>query len=71
MNTLQGAAAASGGAVAQGAAIAPAGGEAAAPAQQANQVQGLQRSALLNEPVSFSSSSLSRSISTTKTIRCG
>lgn len=55
MNTLQGAAAASGGAVAQGAAIAPAAGEAAAaPAQPQAQVQGLQRSALLNEPVSFS-----------------
>lgn len=55
VNTLQGAAASSGGAVAQGAAIAPAAGAgAAAPAAApaAAQVQGLQRSALLSEPVS-------------------
>lgn len=61
MNTLQGAAASSAGAVAQGQAIAPAttpaaGTAAAAPAAPAAQVQGLQRSALLNEPVSLSSS---------------
>lgn len=60
MNTLQGAAASSAGAVAQGQAIAPATPAAgtaaaapAAPAAPAAQVQGLQRSALLNEPVSL------------------
>lgn len=60
VNTLQGAAASSGGAVAQGAAIAPAGGEAsaqgAAPAAAAPanaNGNALQRASVLSEPVSL------------------